>query len=214
MPFARSRAILLFLATKAVDDGPTFAGHLTDIAAMFQLPWSLGNIADHFLHVAQAEYACSVNACACSPLPCRREHQVAYSVRYHRDTHRFELTLSDEFHLSAQLGIRCPLRQLRELILARQMAALDLLIWYRWQEHQQLAASMDPLSAHGPFQRIKSNATPTCRRDEIVRLHREVTRVWTDCPYSVTPNGHQLTYEPRERKPTTETGCLFDISFE
>lgn len=199
VPYARSRVILLFLATRAVDAGPTFTGRLADIASMFQLPWPVANIKDHFLRVTHAEYTCSAEACACAPLPCRGEHRIAYSVRHVGDGDRFAITVSDEFLMSAQLGMRCPRREIRELILARQLAALDLLLWYRWQEHEQVATSMDPLGAGGPFRRIKSAAARTRKRDEIVRLHDVVASVWHDCRYNVTRDGKRLTYEPPER---------------
>ena len=170
---------------------------------MFRLPWPIANIADHFLRVAHAEYACSTGACACTPLPCRGRNRVADRVRYDPGTHEFEITLSDEFQLSAQLGMRCSRHLIGELLRADQLAALDLLIWYRWQEHRRLAASVDALGESGPFQRIKSAAARHRKRDELLRLHEVVADVWPDCRYRVTADGKQLVHDlPLEHTPT------------
>lgn len=211
VPFARSRAVVLYLATRAIVDGPHLTGGLADIAAMFALPWPVENIEQHFLKVVHTKYACSANICACAPLPCRYEHRIAHRVRYCGDTQQFQLTLADEFILSAQLGMRCPREQVRALLRSDQMAALDLLLWFRWQEHRGIVASVDALGEHGPFRFLKSARSPTRKRDEIVRLHDVVVGVWPECSYRVTPDGNRLIYA--NPLPSARNGGLFDVVF-
>lgn len=214
-PFARSRAILAFLATRALEAGSTFSGNLTDIAGMFDLRWPVGNIAKHFLQVANAEFECTDGACGCAPFPCKGVQPIAYGVRYCPLTHAFRITLSEEFLLSARFGIRCPRPHVAALLRAGQLAALDLLIWFCWQIQRRTAASVYTLGPHGPFQYIKSAETPTRKRDEIVRLHQEVAKEWPDCPYRVSDDGNKLTYTPpTNHHIASESTWVIDIDLD
>lgn len=214
-PFARSRAIFLYLTTKAVECGPTLTGRLADIANMFELPWPIDNIEKHFLRVVFSDSECTSDACGCFPMPCQGRVQIAHDIRYCPTSRGFRLTFSDQFLMAVRYGMRCPRPQVAELLRTRQLAALDLLIWFRWQEHRHTAASLDDaVGDRGPFRLITSAETPTRKRDEIVRLYDAVRAVWPDLRFDVTPDGRKLVYRSEHVQQPVESGCLVDIIFD
>ncbi len=201
-PFMRARAILLYLSTQQVEWGEdaTIEGSIQDIADWLGVSWSLENLEKHFLSVVNARFDC-VDRCVCAPYPCRHEQQIASNVHYCEDTRRFRVRMSYEYTSSTMVGMRCSGEPIMALIRKRQLAALDLYIWYRWRLHCVNTGTVDAMGPDGPFAMFRGPRAEFRRRQELKSLHRKVVAVWPDCPFHVVVDGRAMRIEHDTARP-------------
>ena len=182
-PFHRARAILIYLATRSIDEGQMLVGRLHDIRQMFGVSWSLRNIEEHFLRLVHSTYRCTEHGCICGPAPCRHQQPVADYVSYCRTTHKFRVQISFDFYRLYRLGFWCPLAPVATLLQKKQMVALDILVWYRLRQYREQFAPVNPFGPEGPFALAKCTKACFRQRQVLPELDRQIAEAWPAAPF-------------------------------